>query len=71
MVSWGIKKGISLLFSGFTTGYTVEKFNEIKETTKDWNTSDKKTVNRIMSTGTFELPTDESEKETKDSDIKW
>lgn len=71
-MSWGIKKGVSLFFSGFTTTYAVEKYSEIKEISKDFSKKDKETVNKIIKSGEFTLPADESEEEKKpDSTIAW
>lgn len=71
-MSWGIKKGISLFFSGFATTYAVEKYGEIKEISRGFSKKDKEVVNKIIKTGEFQLPDDdqEEEKDTKDT-IAW
>lgn len=72
-MDWGIKKGVSLFLSGLTMSFTVDKYDEIKETTAKWSNLDRKKVNKIITTGKFELPDDDQEEEKKpDSDgIAW
>ena len=68
---WGIKAGIKLFISGLSTAYAAEKYTELKETTKSYSSEDRKTLNKILKTGQFELPpADEQEKEEKKG-ISW
>lgn len=71
-MSWGVKKGLSLFISGFTTSYAVEKFSEIKEVSKDFTKRDREVVNKILKSGEFQLPDDDQEekKDPKDT-IAW
>lgn len=69
-MDWGIKKGVSLFLSGLTLSFTVDKYDEIKETTAKWSNLDRRKVNKIITTGKFELPDDDQE-DKSDKDIKW